>query len=262
MCLYPVKIKDPKYTDGEVHPPLEVACGKCLECLQQRANEWAHRIVDECKQYSQNCFLTLTYNNENLPADKSVNRREVQLFLKRLRKFLGKDKIRYFACGEYGKKGLRPHYHIIVFGWYPDDCIFWEKEKNGFILYRSPCLEKLWKFGFSTVGNVTIDTAKYCAKYLQKLQKLPKDLTPPFTLMSLRPGIGFYSIRAEDLSCDRIYHNGKSVKLPRYYLKVLERTGHDLTAFKERRQIVGKMKEKQTDLQARRKKAYEFRKKY
>lgn len=261
MCLYPVKIKDPRFNDGEVHPPIEVACGKCLECLQQRANEWAHRIVDECNLHDKNCFITLTYNEDNKPVDGSVSRRELQLFMKRFRKAIGQDKIRFFACGEYGKKALRPHYHLIVFGWYPPDAIWWQRDKKGLDLFRSPILEKVWTKGFSSVGAVTVDSAKYCAKYLQKLQKLPPELTPPFTQMSLRPGIGFASIDPQILTTDRIYHAGKSCKVPRYYLKVLEREGHDLEYFKERRQIVGKMKANLTDLQVRRKKAYEFRKK-
>lgn len=259
MCLFPVKIKDPRFTDGEVHPPIEVACGKCLECLQQKSNEWAHRIVDECKQHDQNCFVTLTYNEANKPVDGSVSRRELQLFLKRLRKAIDVP-IRFFACGEYGKKALRPHYHVIVFGWWPDDAIFWERDSKGSDLFRSPTLEKVWPKGFSSVGHVTIDSAKYCAKYLQKMQKLPKELMPPFTQMSLRPGIGYYSIDPRCLTADRVYHNGKSVKVPRYYLKVLEREGHDLTEFKERRQLHGSLVERTTNLQLRREKVQRIRK--
>lgn len=260
MCLNPVTLPDPRFKDGEFHPSIKVSCGKCLECLQQHANEWSHRIVDECKHHEQNCFITLTYNEDNKPADGSVSRRELQLFLKRFRKAVGVP-IRFFACGEYGKKALRPHYHLIVFGWYPPDAVFWERDRKGVDLFRSPLLEKCWQKGFSSVGAVTIDSAKYCAKYLQKLQKLPDGLVKSFVQMSLRPGIGFDSISAKSLDGDRIYHNGKSCKVPRYYLKVLERDGHDLTAFKERRQLVGAMREKTIDLQARRKKSKEFKKK-
>lgn len=273
MCLYPKTI--PVLRVGSDHyEPVTVACGKCLECLQQKSNEWAHRIVDECKQHEQNCFITLTYNNEHLPLNGSLVKRDLQLFIKRLRKHLEPVKIRVFYCGEYGKKHLRPHYHIIVFGWYPDDAIFWERDKKGTLLYRSPVVERLWSIeekkdgkkvyipiGFSSIGNVTIDTAKYCAKYLQKLQKVPKELVQPFTGQSNRPGIGYNAIDCGSLSGDRVYHNGKSVKVPRYYLKVLERNGHDLTEFKERRQIIGAMREKCIDLQKKRDDAYNFVKK-
>lgn len=257
MCLYPVTIKDPHADFGTI----QVSCGKCLECLQQRSNEWAHRIVDECKQHKENCFITLTYNDDFKPLDGSLRRRDLQLFIKRLRKHLDPVKIRVFYCGEYGKKALRPHYHIIVFGWKPEDLFFWQKDKSGSLLYRSPQLERLWTFGFSSVGDVSVDSAKYCAKYLQKLQKLPDGLVKPFIGMSNRPGIGFNCIDPQSLTCDRIYHNGKSIKVPRYYLKVLERDGHDLVFFKERRFLVGNLKANLTDLQTRRKKAKEFVKK-
>ena len=50
-------------------------------------------------------FLTLTYNNENLPKH-GVFKEEIQLFLKRLRISLDrlhyKHNLRYFACAEYG----------------------------------------------------------------------------------------------------------------------------------------------------------------
>ncbi len=66
----------------------QVKCGKCLECAKLYSIEWSFRIMDECSTHDQNCFITLTYNNENLPADGSVSRREVQLFMKSLRKKL------------------------------------------------------------------------------------------------------------------------------------------------------------------------------
>lgn len=258
MCLYPKTIADPRFHDGEYHEPIKVPCGKCLECLQQRSIEWAFRCMAEAKQYKENCFITLTYDEEHKPVDGCVSRRELQLFIKRLRKHLGQDKIRYFACGEYGKKRLRPHYHIIVFGWKPKDLFFWQKDVD-VLLYRSPVVEKLWTFGFSSVGDVTSQSAKYCSKYLQKLQKLPAGLTPPFTAMSLRPGIGFGSISPKMLTSDSIYDKGKRLKVPRYYLKVLEREGHDLTDFKERRLLVSKLKERTPEqLKQARKKSLDF----
>lgn len=264
MCLYPVTI----YVSGcDSHgiphngEPIQVPCGKCFECLQQKSIEWSHRIADECKAHSESCFITLTYDNEHLPVDGSVNRRDVQLFLKRLRKRVHPKKIRVFYCGEYGKKALRPHYHIIVFGWFPSDCVVWQRDEHGEHLFRSPTVEKTWTFGFSSVGKVTLESAKYCAKYMQKLQKLPPTLAKPFLGMSNRPGIGYNAIDPNSLVGDRIYHNGKSCKVPRYYLKVMERQGRDLTVFKYRRFVVGQKKAQLTDLTLRRRKSKEFCKK-
>ena len=83
-------------------------CGKCLSCKLDYAKEWALRITHEASLLEENCFITLTYNNEHLPEDKSVHRSEVQNFLKRLRKKIAPRKIKTFYCGEYGDQNLRP----------------------------------------------------------------------------------------------------------------------------------------------------------
>lgn len=254
MCLRPITIvARPK--DGAPHGAT-VSCGKCLECLQQKSYEWAFRICDECRKYERNAFVTLTYDDEHLPADKSVSRREVQLFMKRFRQSVAPLRVRFFACGEYGKKRQRPHYHVILFGWFPDDAFFW-KHDGKVNLYRSPFLEKVWTFGFSSVGKVSFESALYCAKYMNKAQfqlkrREPLDVAPPFVQMSNRPGIGFDSAFKCDLISDRIYNNGKSCKIPRYYLKVLEREGVWLEEFKERRQAQGELVSSVSDLHQRR----------
>lgn len=259
MCLYPVRVTA-RPRDA---PPfaVTVSCGKCLECLRQKSYEWAFRICHEAKKYKENCFITLTYNDENLPSDGSVSRREVQLFMKRLRQELKPLRVRFFACGEYGKKRLRPHYHLIIFGWFPSDAWFWQNDRKA-KLYRSPTLEKVWTKGFSSVGRLSFDSALYCAKYMNKFQfrrfknergdyVLPNEL-PPFVQMSNRPGIGFDMAFSADLVGDRIYINGRSCKIPRYYLKVLEREGVYLDDFKERRMLNGQMIADNTDIKKRR----------
>lgn len=240
MCLYPVRIRT--HSKNGLSQSVTVACGSCLECLRQKSMEWAFRITDECSQYSENCFITLTYNNEFCPRT-GVSRREVQLFVKRLRKALYPRRIRFFACGEYGKRFSRPHYHIIVFNWYPSDAWFFQRDSSGVELFRSPLVESVWSKGFSSVGKVTFDTALYCAKYMNKYmfdnRKLTDIYNPPFVQMSNRPGIGFDCVYCADLVSDRIYRNGRSIKIPRYYLKVMERDGVFLDGFKERRQAQG-----------------------
>ncbi|QXN75026.1 replication initiator protein [Microvirus mar9] len=256
MCLYPVTI----YSKPE-HLPLKVSCGKCLECMHQASTEWAFRILDECSLYEKNCFITLTYNNEHLPEYGEVSKREHQLFLKSLRKKISPVKIRFFVSGEYGKKRRRPHYHYIIFNWFPDDAFYFKTDDKGNDLYRSPLLESIWDKGFSSVGNVTYDTALYAAKYLQKYQfdrNTPKvlvgdpdtgcyefrDMQKPFVLMSNRPGIGYDAIynHYDALQTNRIYHNGKFTKVPRYYLKVMERDGIALDDFREKRSAYGAMR--------------------
>lgn len=201
-----------------------VPCGKCVECRMKRAKEWAYRVTLESSLYLQNCMITLTYNEDNLPPGQTLSIRDYQLFLKRLRKHLEPQRIRYFLCGEYGSKNGRPHYHVIIFNYYPQDAYYFYTDQKGVDLYRSPTIEKLWNKGFVTVGNVTFDTAKYCTLYMQKP---PTDgRLKPFVRMSRRPGIGFGIVDPKWLQSDKIYLNGKYIRLPRYFNIVLERQGY------------------------------------
>lgn len=272
MCLYPVHIKS-----KPEKLPLVVPCGKCLECVRSASVEWAFRILDECSLYEHNCFITLTYNNDNLPDDLSVHKGEHQRFMKRLRKALAPLKIRFFVSGEYGKKLMRPHYHYIIFNWFPDDAVFFKFDKKGTKLFRSKLLETVWTKGFSSVGEVTYDTALYAAKYLQKFQFQNStreflwqssehsyesvQILPPFVLMSNRPGIGYNKVYDVNLNTDRIYYRGRYTKIPRYYLKVMERDGIYLDDFKARRKARAELMSKAITidiLNSRRKRAQAF----
>lgn len=234
MCTNPIEmLVKREVAPNEFFCSIEkVPCGKCLDCLNQKSIEWSYRIMDEVHCHAENCFITLTY--ENSPIE--LIRKDLTDFIKRLRKKLEPIKIRYFACGEYGSKYLRPHFHLIIFGWCPHDLIKWKKDGD-YWLYRSAFLESVWTLGFSSVGQVTLYSAKYCAKYLQKFKKVPAYLTQPFITMSNRPGIGFYAINSNSLVTDKIYRDGHYVKIPRYYLKKFEESGFDLSELKARRQL-------------------------
>lgn len=259
MCLYPKTMYS--YVDfitGErirtflavpksalSYEVIRVPCGKCLECLESFSREWSFRIMDEASKYDKNCVLTLTYNDDCLPDDLSVNRRDYQLFLKLFRKHI--SSVRYFGCAEYGGKRFRPHYHIILFGYEPVDLVFWCKSKSGQNLYRSPSLEYYWaefegskrlrSRGFLYVGKLDIRTAKYCSKYLQKFafDSIPalSGRAKPFTFMSTHPGIGGDYHKC--LSTDKLYLCGSYVHTPRYYLKLAERDGIDLSSIRAAR---------------------------
>ena len=114
-CISPItlKIQNPLNKDGKVIVP----CGKCMNCLTNRRESWIIRLIEEFKT-KKATFLTLTYNDENLVyADgekPTLSKRDVQLFLKRLRKSLKKS-IKYYCVGEYGTRTNRPHYHFILF---------------------------------------------------------------------------------------------------------------------------------------------------
>ena len=124
MCYNPVTIYDNR---GRLFDK-KVSCRKCLECRQTRANEWAVRMTEELKNHTESCYITLTYRNNPTILYKP----HMQNFMKRLRKFIGKDtKIKYFSCGEYGDQSLRPHFHIIIFGYEFKDLIYGGKTESG-----------------------------------------------------------------------------------------------------------------------------------
>lgn len=226
MCLNPVFVRKV----GSY-----VSCGKCIECKMKKSEMWAFRVALEASLYDNNCMITLTYNEDNLPAGQTLSLTDYQKFVKRLRKSIAPKKIRFFGCGEYGERNARPHYHIIVFGWKPADLVKFCIDKKKQQLFRSTHIEKLWTKGFSTVGEVTFDTAKYCALYLQKP---PKDgLLRPFVTMSKNNGgIGFNAFNHKWLYSDKLYVNGKSCSIPRYFLDKLEKDfAYDLSSFKQKR---------------------------
>lgn len=194
---------------------ITLRCGRCYECQNEYSNNWSFRCMLESSLYEQNCFITLTFAETNGVLEK----RPLQLFIKRLRESIYPKKIRYFACGEYGSKNSRPHYHIIIFGYDFDDKVIFNKKEG---LFRSNKLEKLWKFGFSTIGNVNIASCRYVAKYMQKLDKNQKQ---GFVCMSLKPGIGLGAIEKKNQSAI-MYFDGKRYFMPRYFVDYLNKNGY------------------------------------
>ena len=91
-------------------------CGDCPSCRANRRRVWTHRMMLEtmCHEYS--CWVTLMFDDEHLPEDRSLSPEVLRLWLDRLRKRLKPARFRYFACGEYGERELRPHYHVALFG--------------------------------------------------------------------------------------------------------------------------------------------------
>lgn len=208
--------------------PFPLPCGKCIGCRKRRSEDWALRCFHESLSYEFNSFLTLTFDDDHLPSDGSLNRKDVQKFIKRLRERLSRTspetKIRYFACGEYGEHYGRPHYHIIIFNYgFPDKYVF--QVKNGNYLYRSDELEKLWPFGQSSIGVASMATMRYCIKYSVKAQfdkELYPHLLPPFIQMSTRPAIGenyFLKYKHELLDNGCVVSNGRKFAIPRAYTK-------------------------------------------
>lgn len=212
-CICPKSIIDPRYHDPKRR--LSVPCGTCYACLSRRRQDWVFRLKQEFRKYPNACFVTLTYDNENMPLAGDgvpvVFKRDVQLFLKRLRKSLKDKKIRYFCVSEYGVDFLRPHYHAIIFNLSACD--------NSYNLIKAA-----WQKGFICVDKVTDArisyVAKYCLSYGDGIEKFEKE----FMLCSRRPAIGssylsesmknFYKSQQSRLL---VSEDGFVQNMPRYY---------------------------------------------
>lgn len=219
----------------------ELDCGVCIECRIRKSREWSIRCYHEAQLHQDNCWLTLTYADNPI----ALSRRDIQLFFKSLRN--AGRKFRYFGCGEYGDKELRPHYHIVLFGTMFHDMYPWEKS-NGSLLYRSEQLEKHWPHGNSRIGWVTAETARYTAGYtFKKLSGPAADEADPesglrpydrqlpdgtvfevpkeMLFCSKRPAIGlewFLKYGREVYPSDKVVMNGREYKPPKYYDKLLK----------------------------------------
>lgn len=221
-----------------VDRPVSLPCGRCIGCRLERSRQWAMRCVHEASLYKDNCFITLTYNKENLPTNGSLIKSDYQLFMKRLRKFLcagGQAKrVRFFHCGEYGDKYQRPHYHALLFGYDFKDRYYWRTSEAGSECYRSPSLEKLWTLGNSELGDVTFESAAYVARYVvkkrtgAKANEYYKGRLPEYCTMSRRPGIGmawFEKYKADVFPHDFVVvRSGVRCKPPKFYTGKYELT--------------------------------------
>lgn len=234
---------------------VEIPCGQCIECRLQRSRRWADRCMLEMQYHEHSWFITLTYDNSHLPLNEviddetgeicynaTLNKKHFQDFMKRLRRayeYQGhENKLRYFMAGEYGSQTLRPHFHAIIFGLElpSEDLHLFKRNIQGDCIYTSDFIQKLWPYGFSTVGAVTWQSCAYVARYIMK-KHLGKDsdfyenynIEPEFTLMSRKPGIArqYYDEHKDELfSYDFVSvptHQG-AVKVypPPYFEKLFE----------------------------------------
>lgn len=185
------------------------------------------RCVHEAKLFKENAFVTLTYDEDHMPTGGQLVYSDFQKFMKRLRKQFPQRTIRFYMCGEYGPQLQRPHFHACLFG-----VGFTDKTKWTDTLYRSETLEKLWTSGYSTIGEVTFETAAYTARYCMKkiTGKNAKyhygELTPEFNHMSLKPGIGKKFLEKWETDIypnDYVVINGMETKPPKYYDKIYKK---------------------------------------
>ncbi|AXL15042.1 replication initiator protein [Microviridae sp.] len=202
--------------------------------------------MHEAQMHEQSCFITLTYNDENLPDRSSLVTSHVRNFMKYLRKYYAPKKIRFLLAGEYGNAvGHRPHYHALLFGHEFQDKILYD-ENEGILTYTSAVLENLWGKGFCTIGDLTFESAAYVARYcLKKIKASDKSpdqylshyetvcpytgeihtIQPEFARMSNRPGIGlewYEKYHSDIFPHDTCVYKGRTIPSPRYYEKKLK----------------------------------------
>lgn len=214
-CIQPKTIwphRSVEWCDANEEYSLSVPCGKCLACLSNRRNEWAFRLEQEYKYSSSAYFVTLTYDEKHLRTNKSLNKRDVQLYLKRLRKRDGTHKIRYYAVGEYGTKSARPHYHILLFNVANESAI-----REGW------CDSRAMPIGFVHIGKVTQASVAYTLKYMVQPFQEVEGLEKPFSLMSRGYGIGGRYLTDQmvqwhrDNDANYVIRDGIKSRLSRFY---------------------------------------------
>lgn len=219
-----------RFKDGYADRPVTMPCGKCLGCRQTRAREWGIRCYHEASMWKENVFATLTYRGDALPLTSngkpSLRPRDFISFMKSVRRDRGPG-VRFFHCGEYGDGG-RPHHHVLLF-----NCGFRDRSpircsSSGF-LYRSPLLEKHWKHGFSSFGDVSFASASYVAQYhLKKIGGTEVEgRVKEYLTMSRRPGLGsgwYEKYKAGVFPLDEVIVGLNGVyQAPRFYVERLRK---------------------------------------
>lgn len=229
---------------------IPVPCRTCLGCRIDYSREWANRMCLEYSLTGKACFITLTYDNDHLPlTDRGIatlHKRDWQLFMKRLRKAFP-QKIRFFMCGEYGTRTLRPHYHAILFGVNLTDFTdleYLKRSEIGSFYYTSDKLTSLWSNGFTMIAECNFRTCAYVSRYtLKKHFGLSRrelaGALPEFTLSSRRPGIGLGPALLDRFSGDffdiQLSDGVQHISVPRSLIKKFALTNDKLSELKYNR---------------------------
>jgi len=165
VCIAPLNLDD----------GTEVGCRECWQCRKRRVNDYVGRCIAESKFSKKTYAVTLTYDGDQGVNAVTLIYKDVQDFLKRLRK---KHKCRYIVTGEYGSAKGRSHWHIILF--FKDS---WpEVTSNKRVDW------KYWKHGFSYFQEPDWKGFEYCLKYVLKDQTSRQ--SDSHLAMSKKPPLG------------------------------------------------------------------------
>lgn len=201
-------------------------CGKCILCRRRERTDLMIRAAKEGLYHHFGCSITLTY--ETVPVDGSLDHTHIQQFFKKLRHHV--PRFSYLVAGEYGPKTLRPHYHVLLYGWDFPDRTWWRQSHSGLDLFRSPLLEADWGHGYAPLTpGLSESAAAYVSSYVQKKAlRLPETIDydtgvvhkPEYAIWSRRPALGkryYDQFKDEIYSTDSIVVGGRVLRPPRYY---------------------------------------------
>lgn len=228
-CLKPITLKN----------GITVNCGRCRACRVNRSTMWTLRLIFELDKWKYASFVTLTYNEDKIPEDFGLCKRDLQLFIKRLRSRLSEDNRRlvYYAVGEYGSDNRsspigiehgRPHYHLIIFGLNPDPYDEDNKDRDLIADCWENCDRVLfgWKRSNNAIDFVNRVTIGYVTGYVQKklngqvAKEYYADRQPPFMQCSHYLGLEYFD-KWKNYYFDLGYIRFKGHKnaVPRYFRK-------------------------------------------
>lgn len=222
-----------KGVDRSIYPyGMEVPCGKCFQCRIKYRKQWAMRLLHESEFWDKSVFVTLTYNDDNLPHGGTLEKEDLKKFFKRLRKYT-KRNLKYYACGEYGDDNFRPHYHSIIFGF--SNCV---EDRE---LIKDCWKLCTWSTQYKAFGEVTPESIEYVTGYIDKklsgplLEQFKKEhegKAPIFKLSSQGLGERYCLKYADKIKQNQsIQHRGVDLTIPRYYINKL---GIDVTSIREK----------------------------
>lgn len=166
MCYHPVKIINPKLKSDnpdvlfdKAHDKvfLEVPCGQCGECKQNRMNDYFVRTIAEFGATTDPSvggyvfFTTLTYSEDNIPKFKDLlcfDSHHYRQFIKNLRnkiynRYRDYRFLKFFFVSEYGGQTARSHHH----------CLFFVQNPVLDFVTLNELINSTWTHGFTQTNN-------------------------------------------------------------------------------------------------------------
>lgn len=243
-CLKPIKVNGNFFN-----------CGYCRSCRINKTSQWALRLIYELDNWDCASFVTLTYNDENLPKDFGLHKDELTTFLKALRYDLSleKRKFKYFACGEYGDiptppyKHGRPHFHLILFGLNPDPYDNNNHDRQLIANNWLKCDSFMWRWKNqnNAIDYVNRRDINYVCGYVQKKLNgelgadVYADRQRPFMTCSKSLGLDYF-VKNQNRFFDLGYCllNGRKIAIPKYYRDKLNYSLTENNSFKIRKEKI------------------------